>query len=69
MALYIYKCTECGLTREIQHPMNEKRGDIPCSRWRKDGTHNPDCKGMLRKIITGTNFVLKGGTWAKDGYK
>jgi putative FmdB family regulatory protein len=58
MPLYEYGCDACGKTLEIQ----QKLADAPLVTC-------PECgKNALRKIISATSFVLKGGGWYKDGY-
>lgn len=31
-------------------------------------TRCPECKKKCRRLISASNFILKGGGWAKDGY-
>ena len=57
MAVYEYACSTCGAAIEF---------------WQSPGVRSPEyckiCNGKLNKIISKTNFHLKGQTWAKDGY-
>jgi putative FmdB family regulatory protein len=58
MPLYEYGCDNCGHTLEVQ----QKLADAPL-------TTCPSCgQSALRKLISATSFVLKGGGWYKDGY-
>lgn len=57
MPIYEYVCSKCAeITEKLQ------RFDDPplktCS----------SCGGRLKKIVSNTSFVLKGGGWYKDGY-
>jgi len=57
MPIYEYVCGKCNqITEKLQ------RFDDPplktCS----------SCGGRLKKIVSNTSFVLKGGGWYKDGY-
>lgn len=57
MPLFAYRCSDCQAGEEhIQ-----KHSDAPIDVC-------DACGGALRKLITGTNFALKGGGWYKDGY-
>jgi len=56
MPLYEYQCTECGEVFEIFHKMDEEY---------MDGC--PKCKGKARKILSPSNFILKGpGFYVND---
>lgn len=57
MAIYEYHCEECGSfeieQRITEHPIKD------C----------PTCgREVRRQIGAGTNFVLRGRRWARDGY-
>ena len=59
MPIYTYKCKKCGNEMEKIHttiPKNDKI--VICS----------NCKYIMKKQISSTNFILKGGGWANDGY-
>ncbi|MCK4817912.1 hypothetical protein KA005_19225 [bacterium] len=59
--IYEYQCLSCGEIIPIKHPItNPARTLLYC----------PTCKRMrfVKRLISKTSFVLKGGAWAKDGY-
>ena len=60
MPVYEYECKDCKYLWEEEQKIN----DLPISKC-------PNCKKkqIKRLISSGTNFVLKGGSWAKEGYK
>ena len=58
MPLYDYACDSCGHRLEVQQKLSEDPLTL-C----------PNCQGEhLRRLISATAFVLKGGGWYKDGY-
>lgn len=60
MPLYEYEC-ECGHTFEEvfkSRILAEALRTMPC----------PMCGKQSRRLISKSNFHLKGGAWAKDGY-
>ena len=57
MPIYTYECKSCNKQFEIQQKMSDPKLTI-CK----------DCDGELKKLITSTSFVLKGGGWYADGY-
>ena len=57
MPIYEYACGKC---REHVEKM-QKISDPPLKKC-------PGCGGPLKKIMSNTSFVLKGGGWYKDGY-
>lgn len=63
MPLYEYQCPKCGLTEEqlVLHGDNEI---FFCSRCSQ-----PKFDVVMTRMVSKTNFQLKGGCWAKDGYK
>jgi len=57
--IYVYQCSACEASvEEIQ-----KMSDPPPAKCEKCGK-----EGTLEKAVTASNFELKGGGWAKDGY-
>ena len=58
MARYEYECKNCKIVTEEDHPMANFPTQIQC----------PKCSAPAKKIISHTNFQLKGGGWANDGY-
>lgn len=57
MPTYTYRCIDCGEVLEVF----QKMSDLPLKVC-------PECRGELKKEITGGNFQLKGKGWYKDGY-
>ena len=57
MPIYEYKCSKCDNTIE---------------KWNKDLFDKdeicPKCKNKMKKIISSSTFILKGGGWYSDGY-
>jgi len=60
MALYDYKCTECGNEQEERHSMNDTP-ELTCS---KCGD-----KSLRKMIPKSLNFVLKGASWSGKNAK
>ena len=59
MPIYEYGCRECGHTFERL----QKVSDAPIADC-------PECEvaGTVKKLISRSSFVLKGGGWYKDHY-
>lgn len=57
MPLYIYKCESCGFSFEI----TQKFSDEPLKKCTDE-----NCDGELKKVISDTNFQLKGTGWGTD---
>ncbi len=58
MPTYEYHCKACGKELEAFHKMSDPTL-----------TTCPACgKDELERLISGGNFVLKGGGWSKDNY-
>lgn len=57
MPVYEYKCTKC----DKQFEVTQKITDNPL-------TECTSCGGELKKLITNTSFVLKGGGWYITDY-
>ena len=57
MPIYEYKCMKCNEQIEVM----QKMSDDPL-------TECTECGGELKKLITGTSFVLKGGGWYVTDY-
>ena len=57
MPIYEYRCEQCGHTVEIL----QKVGARPGRKCEK-------CSGRLKKLISRTSFLLKGGGWYTEGY-
>lgn len=63
MPIYEYQCPKCGHKEEhlIKIGTNEV---FFCS-----GCKKPNFDRTMVKVISPSNFQLKGSGWAKDGYK
>ncbi len=57
MPIYEYKCKKCNEQFEIQQKMSDAQL-----------TECTACGGELKKLITNTSFVLKGGGWYVTDY-
>lgn len=57
MPIYEYKCMECGEQFEVSQRITDAPLTV-CS----------SCGGELKKLITNTSFVLKGGGWYVTDY-
>jgi putative FmdB family regulatory protein len=58
MPIYEFMCEDCKLKFErLQH---YDADHPPCP--------EPDCEGIVVKLISAPSFVLKGGGWYRDGY-
>lgn len=71
--VYEYRCKACGATQE--HIQTLVEGEIFLKRARCEkavDTGNCSaarCDGVFERIISRTNFSLKGGGWFSDSYK
>lgn len=57
MPIYEYRCERCGHTVEILQKVGA-RSRRKCEK----------CSGRLKKLISRTSFLLKGGGWYTEGY-
>ena len=57
MAIYEFKCKNCHITEEVL-PISSKQEITICR----------ICGAEAERIISQSNFKLKGDKWAKDGY-
>lgn len=57
MPIYEYECDHCSKTFEVKQSIN----DAPLSAC-------PSCGQPVRKLISASSFLLKGGGWYADGY-
>ncbi|HDS15410.1 MAG TPA: zinc ribbon domain-containing protein [Proteobacteria bacterium] len=57
MPIYEYQCEGC----EYQFDIMQKINDAPL-------TDCPECGGTLRKLVSSTTFILKGGGWYATDY-
>ena len=59
MPIYEYKCELCSEQFEKIVPISQVDNSYPC----------PKCgEKKTKKMVSRTNFTLKGAGWAKDGY-
>ena len=58
MPTYTYACEACERQLEVEQRISE----APLKKCPKCG------KQRLRRLISGGNFILKGGGWYADGY-
>jgi len=61
MPTYVYRCNGCGAELELVQKISEKQAPL---------CENPACESEaeMETIIGKTSFVLKGTSWARDGY-
>lgn len=52
MPLYVYNCKKCNYDMDVRHGMSEAP-KIECE----------ECDSIMKKVIRGTNFQLKGKGW------
>ena len=57
MPVYEYECSACRKVFEVQ----QRIADKPLAQC-------PDCKGVVKKLMSMSSFQLKGGGWYADGY-
>jgi putative FmdB family regulatory protein len=55
--MYEYQCEKCGLIFEAMQKFSES----PLTQCKY-------CGGPVKKLISQTNFTLKGGGWYQQGY-
>ena len=58
MPIYEYECLSCGHISEVLRDHIDDAEYAPC----------PKCGMGARRIISCSNFQLKGNGWSKDGY-
>ncbi len=63
MPTYEYKCTFGHEFEETQ-----KITDAPLTACPVKISHDHVCEAEVKRLISGSNFILKGSGWAKDGY-
>src|SRR5258708_28828292 len=59
MPIYEYACSKCGKLNEVLQKVNDPAPE------RCDGC---GAKGTLRKLVSRSSFVLRGGGWYSDLY-
>lgn len=60
MPRYDYKCDECQIIFEIDHPMEDTMDFTPC--W---NSIDEGCEGYLHKMFRPTAISFKGSGWGK----
>lgn len=58
MPIYEYACPRCDAEKEVLI-LGEEFRLIFCD----------DCNRLMKRVISGANFHLKGDGWARDGYQ
>ncbi len=58
MPTYEYKCKRCGKEFEINQSITE----APLERCK-------ECRGVLKRLISQSTFILKGDGWYVSDYK
>ena len=56
MPIYEYLCKKCNIS--IERLQRERDAAPDC----------PLCEAEMKKLVSRTSFVLKGGGWFKDSY-
>jgi len=59
MPIYEFQCSACKAIREKWFSVKDAPDHIPCK----------ECKGMMKRIISNTTFILKGTGWYQTDYK
>lgn len=57
MPIYEYECRSCSKVFEVQ----QRISDEPLQKC-------PECQGKVKKLVSASSFLLKGGGWYADGY-
>ena len=65
MAIYNYKCTECGAEKEVMCKFDERDDVLECSsHWRK---FTSDERLTMELVISSPGFIIKGFS-EENGY-
>ena len=67
MPMYEYKCKDCGAVIETIAKVDDPAPTCTESICATSGKPRP-CGGETQKLISKSDFHLKGGGWAVDGY-
>jgi putative FmdB family regulatory protein len=59
MPIYEYECEKCGLTFEAMQSISAK----PLTKCESE-----KCKGKVRRLVSASGFILKGGGWYATDY-
>lgn len=65
MPLYVYECPNCKKSVELMQKFSEKAAPL-CDDCTDPATGSHI---QMETVMQSTSFVLKGGCWARDGYK
>lgn len=57
MPVYEYECPSCAKVFEVL----QRISDEPLQ-------YCPECHGKVKKLVSASSFLLKGGGWYADGY-
>jgi len=64
MPMYEYRCLKCG--HKFDKVQRLDSSNPACERLLED--HKHFCGGETERLISRSNFALKGGGWYYDGY-
>lgn len=67
MPVYEYRCRKCGHQFERMQRVNDPNPPCPAV-LDEDRTAPVTCGAVTEKVLSTTNFALKGSGWASDGY-
>ncbi len=67
--VYDYRCDSGHEFEREQKILDVPLATCPCLGTDHEGREVTCCSPCRRLISRGTGFTLKGGGWAKDGYK
>jgi len=67
MPIYEFICESCGHKEAVSKTVEGR--DLAPPMCQHGEADHPLTHAMKRVTVYSTNFILKGGGWAKDGYK
>ena len=59
MAMYEFKCDDCKIIQEEEHPMKDAPSEATCV----------ECGKTIKRYYSSCNFALKGGGWPSKNIK
>ena len=70
MPIYEYECKDkdCGHRMEKLQRLEDPAPTCSADRPTAKKTERRICGGEMRRLVSQTNFSLKGGGWADTGY-